>query len=144
VQDDLVDLQAELARTEELSSRTRGIADAHMSLAVAAALTFHQVHGNTKAIVTRQDYDDALNISASALSRLVAVYTRRDAREGRVAVAVDLTRQRFVRGATQLRSADGTTIGELSLKQTDVVSAISLIKRAGLPFSLALSPARKD
>ena len=142
MQDDLVDLQAELARTEELSRRTRGIADAHLPLAVAAALAFHQVHGNTKAIVTRQDYDDALNIAASALSRLVPVYTLRDAREGRVVIAVDLTQQRFARGATQLRSADGT-IGELSLKQADAISAISLIKRAGLPFSLALSPARK-
>jgi hypothetical protein len=108
----------------------------YLPLPVAAAITFHQVHGNTKAIVSRQDYDDALNIAAAALSRLIAIYVLRDLREGRVALPVDLTRSHFARGATQLRSAN-ETIGELWVARRELVSALSLIKRTGLPFGFA-------
>ena len=118
-------------------------------LAVAAAITFHQVQGNARAIVSRQDYDDALGIAAAALSRLVSIYTTLDPREGRVAVPVDLTKQHFVHGATELRSADGSSMRDLSVQRGEMLSAISLIKRAGLPFSFALlssltEPARKQ
>ena len=101
-------------------------------MSVAAAITFHQAHGNTKAIVTRDDYDDALNIAASALSRLIPILALRDPREERVAITVDLVNQRFVRGATELHHKDGTRIRDLSVKNSDLRSALSLIKRSGI------------
>jgi hypothetical protein len=132
---DDVDLDRERQRTDDLF---QSMMFAHVPLAVAAAITFHQVHGNTRAIVTRQDYDDALNIAAAALSRLIAIYAMGDDHAGRVAISIDLTRQHFARGATELRNTDGSRRGELSLLRGELLSAISLIRRAGLPFAFAL------
>ena len=131
--DHQVHLEIEAERTTALLQNTH---DFYFPLPVAAAIAFHQAHGNTKAIVSRQDYDDALNIAAAALSRLITIYVLRDPREGRVALPVDLTRSHFERGATRLRSAN-ETIGELWVARRELVSALSLIKRTGLPFSFA-------
>jgi len=136
---DEVRLEQERQRTEEL---LQNASDAYTPLAVAAAIVFHQAHGNTRAIVTRRDYDDALNIAAAALTRLIPLYTLRDPREGRVTVAVNLVHQRFQGGATELHGDDGSTTGELSVRRSDLVSAISLIKRAGLGFAFAFPSTR--
>ena len=66
------------------------------------------------------DYNDALNIAASALSRLVPLFNAR-ADGVRAVIAVDLTRA-ALRPWRHERSA------------------VSLIKRAGLPFSFAILP----
>jgi hypothetical protein len=135
---DMVSLDIERARTDDL---LRPIGSTYVPLAVAAALTFHQAHGSTKAIVSRQDYEDALGIAAAALSRLIPIYTLKDPREGRVVITVDLLKQRFERGATELRARDGTAVQELSIQRSDLESAIALVKDAGLPFSFALEAA---
>jgi hypothetical protein len=95
-----------------------------------------RVHGTTKAIVTRKDYDDALDIAAGALSSLVPVYTR-DAAGKRVEISINLVAQRFALGASQLRSANGV-IDNLSVQRSDMLFALSIVKRAGLPLSFAL------
>ena len=128
-----LDVEAERA-TAQLQQRAD---DFYLPLAVAAAITFHQVHRSTKAIVTRQDYDDALSIAAAALSRLIPSYALRDPRLGRIAIKVDLTKAQFARGATRLGSAEDTD-EDLSVARRDLVAALSLIKRTGLPFSFAL------
>jgi hypothetical protein len=109
----------------------------YLPLHVAAAITFHQAYGAKNAVISRSDYDDALNIAAAALSRLMHVYTMREPREGRVALAVDLTNSQFARGATELRSSH-ETIGELSVARNELVSALSFIKRMGRPFAFAV------
>jgi signal transduction histidine kinase len=124
-----IDLAAEVLRAQE-ASRDRQAP--YLPLSVAAAIAFHQAHGSTKAIVTRADYNDALNIAASALSRLIPILTLRDPREGRVAISVDLVRQRFARGATELRHDDGTRSSKLSVKTSEFRSALSLLKRSGI------------
>lgn len=134
-----VRLEQERQRTEEL---LQNASDAYTPLAVAAAIVFHQAHGNTRAIVTRQDYEDALSIAAAALSRLVPLYTLRDPREGRVTVAVNLVHQRFRRGATELHGDDGSVTRDLSVRRSDLVSALSLVKRAGLGFAFAFPTTR--
>ena len=131
-----LDIEAQRA-SEQL--RQRGD-DLYLPLSVAAAITFHQVHRSTKAIVTRHDYEDALSIAAAALSRLMPIYAMRDPRKGREPIKVDLTRAQFARGATELRATEDT-IGELSVSRHDLVPALSLIRRTGLPFSFAV---RKD
>ena len=133
VTEDPVRLEVEAERSTELLQRT---ADYYLPLSVASAIAFHQAHGNTKAIVSRQDYNDALNIAAAALSRLVTIYVLRDPHEGRVPLAVDLTRWHFARGATRLQSAD-EAYSELSVARRELVSALSLIQRTGLAFSFA-------
>jgi hypothetical protein len=133
--EDEVRLEVEAQRaTAELQQRGE---DMYLPLAVAAAITFHQVHRSTNAIVTRQDYNDALSIAAAALSRLVPIYTLRDPRLGRIPVKIDLTKAQFARGATRLRGSD-ETFDELSVARRDLVAALSLIKRTGLPFSFAV------
>jgi hypothetical protein len=115
----------------------RGCQVPYMPLAVAAAAAFHQAHGSTRAIVSRDDYEDALNIAAAALSRLLTIYRLRDAREGRVPVKIDLATQRFARGATRLRGPQGEGIGELSVETAAFVRALALVRGAGLPFCFA-------
>lgn len=126
-------LEVERLRTEQL---WRSIVGEHVPMSVAAATTFHQVHGTTNAIVTRKDYDDALNIAAGALSSLVPVYTR-DAGGKWVEIAINLVTQRFAIGASQLRSAS-SVIDNLSVQRSGMLFALSIVKRAGLPFSFAL------
>jgi hypothetical protein len=135
---DDVRLEQEMQRTQELLRNAR---DGYVPLAVAAAIVFHQAHGNTRAIVNRRDYDDALNIAAAALSRLIPLYTARDPEAERVPITVNLVHQRFRRGATELHDDVGSTSRWLSVKRGDLVSATSLIKRAGLGFTFAFPPA---
>jgi hypothetical protein len=137
---DDVDLDRERQLMDDLF---RSIIHSHVPLAVGAAITFHQVHGNTRAIVNRQDYDDALNIAAAALSRLISIYVVDGSPEGHTVLAVDLTKQHFARGATALRSPDGSTQQDLTVLRGEMLSAISLIKRAGLPFAFALPATTK-
>jgi signal transduction histidine kinase len=112
----------------------------YIALAVAAAISFHQVHRNTKAIVTRGDYDDALNIAASALSRLIPIYVLRDSREGKVPLSIDLANDRFAHGATELHHNDGTIAGNLHVRTPEFHSALALLKRGGvLGSSFALA-----
>ena len=132
--EDPVRLELEAERTTALLQRA---ADLYLPLPVAAAIAFHQAHGNTKAIVSRQDYDDALNIAAAALSRLLTIYVLRDPRMGRTPLAVDLTQAQFARGATELRSAH-ERIREMWVARGELLSALSLIKRTGLAFSFAI------
>ena len=128
--EDPVRLEVEAERTTALLQSGH---DHYVPLAVAAAIAFHQAHGSTKAIVSRDDYDDALNLAGAALSRLLTIYVLRDARQGRVPLAIDLTRSRFARGATELR-VGLETLCELSVSRHDLLAALALIKRAGLPL----------
>ena len=130
--DERIRLEVESERTNALLQR---VEHNYLPLHVAAAITFHQAN-DSNAIISRSDYDGALNIAAAALSRLIPVYTLREPREGRVALAVDLTKSHFARGATELRSS-GETIGELSIARNELVSVLSLIRRTGLPFAFA-------
>ena len=139
--DRTVSLEVEQARANDA---LRGLENSFVPLAVAAAITFHQAHGSIETIVTRDDYDDALGMAAAALSRLVPVYQLKNPHEGRVAVPVDLTQRRFARGATELRGGNQPAARDLSIRYCDLQSALSLIRRAGVTFTFALSPTSPD
>lgn len=128
--EDRVRLEVEAERATALLQSGH---DYYLPLAVAAAIAFHQAHGSTKAIVSRDDYDDGLNLAAAALSRLLTIYVLRDPRQGRVPLAIDLTSSRFSRGATELQFG-AHTVRELSVSRHDLLAALALIKRAGLPL----------
>jgi hypothetical protein len=138
--DEMISLEVEQARSSELLQK---LGDQFVPLSVAAAITFHHAQGNTRAIVTRQDYDDALNIAAAALSRLVKVYEIKEPKAGRVALGVDLTHQRFARGATELREANQPVARELSVRSEDLKTVLVLVRRAGIPFGLALTDVKR-
>jgi len=109
----------------------------YVALGLAAACAFHQVHRGRRDELAQWEYDDALHVAAVALSHLVPVYTLDDPSQGRVALAIDLAGQRFANGATELHCQDGRRIARLSVKRSDMLSAISLVKRRGLEFGLA-------
>ena len=56
----------------------------------------------------------------------------------RTPTRLDLINGRFARGATEFHRNDGMTVRAMSVKRTDLASALSLIKRVGIPFGLAL------
>ena len=123
---------------EEESARIREIwrvsEDTFVPLPVAAAIAFHQAHGSTRAIATRADFDDALNIAASAIARLIPVYVPHEPQP----LGIDLARQSFARGATELRPSDGAApLRELRVRRADLLEALALIRRRGVPFSFA-------
>ncbi len=113
--------------------------ESFVPLPAAAAIVFHQAQGRSaRAVASAADHDDALNIAASAISRLVHIYVVDETARTRTAARLDLINGRFVRGATEFRRTDGTTVRSMSVKRTDLTSALSLIKRVGIPFRLAL------
>lgn len=137
----MIDLQKEHTRVESL---WRDRSDANVPLCVAAALAFHRLHGNTRAIATRQDYDDALNLAAGALAGLIPIYALHDPRAGRERLRVDLARQSFARGATRLRSHDGTFVDRLSVRRSDLVGALAKLKKGGLPLLVPSAEASRS
>ena len=129
-----INLRNERLRAEEL---WRGSLDAHVPLAVAAAMAFHRVCGSTKAILTRPDYDDALTIAATALSRLIPIYCQEDPRAGRRVLAINLIYESFVMGATRLRAHDGSLRAGLTVLRSDLIRAVAQLRSSGLPLFLA-------
>ncbi|HET7197925.1 MAG TPA: hypothetical protein VFI86_04605, partial [Burkholderiales bacterium] len=111
-----------------------------LALPVAAAIAFHQAQGRSaRAVASVADHDDALNIAASALSRLIDIYVVDDVARTRTPARFDLLQGKFARGATEFRRNDGSTVRSMSVKRTDLTSALSLVRRVGIPFSLALA-----
>jgi hypothetical protein len=134
---DLVDLEQERERSGHLLQRLdHGL----VALPLAATVTLHQMRGPFKATVTRAEYDDALDIAASALSRLVEILTCASGSVEARVVTVDLTCQRFSRGASQLRGIDGRSVDRLFVWRGELLAAIPVVRRAGPPFSFAIAP----
>lgn len=135
-QGEYLSLEVEQLRTANL---WRSITEQRVPMAAAAAMTFHTAHAGARAMVSRRDYDDALGLAASALSRLLPVYTVGAITGKRVEVRVNLLTHRFALGATQLRARDGSgAVEPLLVQRGDLQFALSIVKRAGLPFGFAL------
>ncbi len=129
--DAMVSLGIDRARVEAVLIHTR---TAHVELAIAAAAAFHLAHRKDRQRISRHEYADALNIAATAISRLITVYSSENTRREQVPVSVDITRARFANGAKELRSLEGWSVTRLSIRRTDLPSALPLIGRAGLQF----------
>ncbi len=125
-------LEAERLRMEQLWDSIK----VHAALPLAAAKAFQQAHpARPVFLIDQDDYDEALNIAASALSRLIPIYVMGIDGQRVKVPPIDLRVQRFVRGATEIRSADGRSIDNLSVLRSDAVSAIPFVVRAGLSFA---------
>ena len=113
--------------------------ESFVALSVAAAMAFHQAQGrSTAAIDSVEQHDDALNIAASALSRLLAIYTVDEGTRERVATKLDVLSGKFARGATEFRRSNGGVVTSMTVRRGDLASALSLIRRVGIPFGLAI------
>lgn len=111
--------------------------DEYVALRTAAGLVFHEVYEDMVTEVVFDDYEDALDIVAAALSRLMPIYADAGQRMQPAALTVDLSRQRFRNGATELTARDGAVLGQLLVTRSSVSTAIFAIKRADLPFRFA-------
>jgi len=106
-------------------------------LSVAAAFTFHQTCRSNEGLLTADDYANALNIAAAALSRLIPIYTP-DERGNLIPVSIRLASQRFRGGATKIQCADGAILAPLAIVRGDVLPALIVIERSGIEY---LAPA---
>jgi hypothetical protein len=127
----IVSLDLERARVEQILQNAVG---RRVPLAIAASSAIHMVSRNTHDMIARGEYDHALDIAAAAISRLVPVFALAHPCEGEEALQIDITRERFANGATELRRGDGQRITALFIRHSDMLSALSLIKRTGLLF----------
>jgi hypothetical protein len=106
----------------------------HVPLPLAAAMAFHEAHPAPAAVVPQLEYDDALNLTAAALSRLVAIY-RIDERTRRpVEHSLNLTAGRFRDGAAAYESKNGRRMTSLLVLREHLPTAMALIKATGIPF----------
>ena len=131
--DSVVSLDLERARIEH---ELQHAADGRVPLPVAAAGAMHLVCRNTHDLIARSAYDDALNIAAVAISRLVPVFALTDPRQVEEVLGIDVNRERFANGATELRRLDGRKITRLFIRRSDMLSALAFIRRTGNLFSL--------
>lgn len=104
-----------------------------VSLRAAAAFVYHYTRRAGEEAHTPAEYASALDIAGAALSRLAPVYAP-DAGGRRVAVAVNLARQRFFGGAAALRGDDGSILAPIEMVRGDVVPALRAIERTGIAY----------
>jgi len=131
----VVDLREDCAQVEQA---WRGSQERSVQLPVAAAFTFHQTRRNDKRLLSPDDYANALDIAAAALSCLIPIYTP-DERGNPVALSsISLARQRFRGGAARIQCDDGAILAPLAIMRNDLLPAIILIERSGIEY---LAPA---
>jgi hypothetical protein len=126
----MVNLRAERTLTAQ---RWNASQESRVTLAVAAAFTFHQVQCIGEETLFESEYIGALDIAAAALASLLPVYTL-DGRGQYVPVRIDLARQRFRGGAAEVRCADGAIFAPLAIVRSDVLPALLTIERSGIEF----------
>jgi len=126
----MVDLRSDRARVAQLWN---GGQESRVPLAVAAAFTFHQARRKGVPLLSMNEYAGALDIAAAALACLLPIYTL-DGRGQPVQVRIDLARQKFRGGATEVQCADGAILAPLAIVRGDVAAALTTIERSGIEF----------
>jgi CRP-like cAMP-binding protein len=115
----------------------------YFPLSVAAAIAFHRVHDDTRAVESRRDYEEALDLAARTLSRLIPIYVTRDPRMEREIAIVDPATE-FTGGATRLRRSDGTLLTGLSVLRSDLLCALDRLSGGALPLLAGRPDSARD
>jgi hypothetical protein len=112
-----------------------------LPLSLAAAVMFHQtrVDADGDEPLSWIEYARALDIAAAALSRLLTIYTM-DGDGEPVPAAIDLSRQRFRGGASELRGEDGSILAPLVIERSDLPPAILRIGRTRIEYLAPRAP----
>jgi hypothetical protein len=103
----------------------------HVTLSVAAAITYHQVTGTTEDIVNPADLDKVLNRTAHALALITEIFVLEDGAPRPLSTA-ELVEGAFARGATLFRSGAGVAHAPLSVPRGALRDAIKLLSAAML------------
>ena len=126
----MVDLRQECEQVEEIWTRSQA---SWVPLSVAAAFTFHQTRRNVANLLFPEEYANALDIAAAALSCLIPIYTP-DGRGLPVPVPINLAGQKFRGGATKVQCADGTVLAPLDIVRRDLLPALIAIERVNIDY----------
>jgi hypothetical protein len=127
----VVDLRQECEQVEEFWTRGRA---SWVALSVAAAFAFHRTRRNVANLLFPEEYANALDIAAAALSCVIPIYTP-DGRGLPVPVPVNLARHRFRGGATKVQRADGTVVSPLDVVRRDLPPALVAIEGANIDYA---------
>lgn len=121
----------------------------HVPLSLAATLAFHEAHDGAGASMPEPEYDNALDLAAAALSRLLTVYTIDQHTRRPVSAPVSLATGRFRYGATVYEHSNGRATTSLMVQREEVAAAMEVIKATGIPFQFdsdipaGLTPSRR-
>jgi hypothetical protein len=118
---------------EQIAQIWGGSQESLVPLSVAAAFTFHQTRRTREELLSPHEYARALDIAAAALACVIPIYTT-DARGEHVPVSIDLAKQRFCGGASNVQCADGALVTPLVIVRGDVLPALIAIERSGIEY----------
>lgn len=119
---------------EQVRQAWRSSGDSHVPLPLAAALALHEAHGGAADVVAELEYEDALNLAAAALSRLVSIYTIDERTRLPVPAMLNLATGRFRAGASVYERRNGRPMTSLVVLREHVPAAMDMIKATGIPF----------
>ncbi len=105
-----------------------------MPLPLAAALAFHEAYRSADRILPRPEYDDALNLTAAALSRLISIYTIDERTRTPVVARLNLRSGKFRDGAAVYEHRMGNAMTSLLVRREQLLPAVEIIKSTGIPF----------
>ena len=134
----MVDLRQECEQVEEIWTRGQ---ESWVPLSVAAAFTFHQTRRKVANLLFPDEYANALDLAAAALSCVIPIYTPGGSGLP-VPVPINLASQKFRGGATKLQCADGTVLSPLDVVRGDLLPALIAIERAGIEYNVAPTRAK--
>jgi len=126
----VIDLREDSAQVAQIWSGSQG---SLVPLPVAAAFTFHQTRRTREELLSPHEYARALDIAAAALACLIPIFTT-NGRGERIPVSIDLAKQRFCGGATNVQCADGAIVTPLAIVRGDVLPALIAIERSGIEY----------
>lgn len=127
----MVDLRKD---SDQVRDAWRSSNEPHVPLSLAAALAFHEAHQPAPAFIAELDYDDALNMTAAALSCVVDIYAIHPRSGQPVPVKLNLKAGRFTDGGSAYRGRSGRNVRSLVVRREQIPTAMSLVCAAGISF----------
>ena len=109
----------------------------HVPLALAVAKTFHDLELPFQGKVARLEYEDAMNLVAAALSRVVPIYTHAPDSETLVHAGASLANGRFRSGGSIFEARSGEALAPLVVRRDHLPAAVEAVKAVQLPFHFA-------
>jgi hypothetical protein len=107
--------------------------EVYMGLTTASGIAYDQLASKSRGSYDAARFVEILNRAGHALIRAAPVYTIDSATgERRRLTEAELLTARVTRSASVLVLADGSTLRDLSILRSDLHTAISLLKAAGL------------
>ena len=123
-----------MPRKSKPQQATEGISGQHLALSVAAHLARTQLIPEPFKVYDGQHVTDMLNVVGLALARIAPLHVIDPAAgEPRLLAPAEIDGAVAKRGATTLVLKDGRSLAGVSIRRSDLRSAIAILKAVGLP-----------